>query len=117
MEEEKEDGGSERRSLGGRISEEVQQQARQKESPVVSELLVAARRGLTERVVQLMREDPNNAALTDKVLPVSIVYSLFCFVGKGGGSARSSFYRSSFSCSTDVTVCICLVLLVISELL
>ena len=67
MEEEKV-GGSERRSVGGRIPEEVQEQARQKESPVVSELLVAARKGLTERVVQLLLQDTSNAAITDKVL-------------------------------------------------
>ena len=64
---EMEGGGAERRSLGGRIPEEVQQQARQKESPVLSELLVAARKGLTERVVQLLHQDPSNAAVTDKV--------------------------------------------------
>lgn len=66
MEEEK-SGTAERRSLGGRIPDDVQQQARQKESPVVSELLVAARKGLTERVVQLLQEDSSNAAVTDKV--------------------------------------------------
>ena len=67
MEDECNGGGGERRSLGGRISQEVQQQARQRESPVVSELLVAARKGLTERVTQLLREEPGNASVTDKV--------------------------------------------------
>ena len=52
---------------GGRITREVQQQARQRESPVVSELLVAARKGHTEQVVRLLQQDPDKAAVTDKV--------------------------------------------------
>lgn len=52
---------------GGRITKDVQQQARQRESPVVSELLVAARKGFTEQVIQLLRQDPDKAAVTDKV--------------------------------------------------
>ena len=52
---------------GGRIPEEVQRQARQQDSPVVSELLVAARRGQTEQVVRLLQQDPDKASVTDKV--------------------------------------------------
>ena len=73
MEEPSSSRGGERRSLGGRIPQEVQQQARQRESPVVSELLTAARKGLTDRVAQLLQQDPANAATTDKV---NIEYAL-----------------------------------------
>ena len=62
-----EEGGTGRRARGGRIPQEVQEQARQKDSPVVSELLVAARKGRTELVMQLLQQDPDKADVTDKV--------------------------------------------------
>ena len=52
---------------GGRIPYDIQQQARQKESPVISKLLVAARKGYTEQVLQLLHEDKKQAAIIDKV--------------------------------------------------
>ena len=70
-EEKEEEGVAGRKAKGGRIPQDVQQQARQKESPVVSELLVAARKGLTERVVQLLHQNPDGAAITDKVSKLS----------------------------------------------
>lgn len=52
---------------GDRITQDIQQQARQKESPVISELLVAAKKGHTEQVIRLLQQDPDKAAVTDKV--------------------------------------------------
>ena len=52
----------------GHISEELQQQAKQRASPVVSQLLVSARKGFTEDVVRLLQEGgTSNAAIVDKV--------------------------------------------------
>lgn len=60
-----------RREGGGRrgqISEELQLQAKQKVSPVVSQLLVSARKGFTEEVTRLLEEGGHSdATLTDKV--------------------------------------------------
>ena len=55
------------RARAGRIPQDVQQQAREKESPVVSELLLAARRGRSEQVADLLRQSPSQAAVVDKV--------------------------------------------------
>ena len=57
----------ERRARGGRIPQDVQQQAREKESPVVSELLLAARKGRSEQVMELLRQGLGQAAVVDKV--------------------------------------------------
>ena len=62
-----EQGCGERRWGKGVIPEELQAQAKKAESPVVSELLVAARRGHAEQVVRLLREQPDKATITDKV--------------------------------------------------
>ena len=52
----------------GRISEELQQQAKKAESPVASEFLVAARKGFTQHVLQSLTEGGSaQAAVTDKV--------------------------------------------------
>ena len=65
-------GGGGRRAQGGHIPQEVQKQARQKDSPVVSEVLVEARKGCTELVVQLLQQDPDKAAVTDRVCSCSV---------------------------------------------
>lgn len=59
-------------SQGGRhgyISEELQQAAKKAESPIVSELLVSARKGYTLEVCRLLQEGggAQRAAITDKV--------------------------------------------------
>ena len=56
-------------SRKGRITEELQQQARKTESPVVSEFLVAARKGFTQHVIQSLRAEGGSgkAAVIDKV--------------------------------------------------
>ena len=52
----------------GRISEELQQQAKKIESPVANEFLVAARKGFTQHVLQSLTEGgPAQAATADKV--------------------------------------------------
>ena len=56
-----------RKARGGRIPQGVQLQAREKESPVVSELLLAARKGRSEQVAELLRQDPSQASVVDKV--------------------------------------------------
>lgn len=65
-----------RREGGGRrgqISEELQLQAKQKVSPVVSQLLVSARKGFTEEVTRLLQEGGHSdAAITDKVSGVDL---------------------------------------------
>lgn len=67
--EEGEGGAENKRSnaRGDRITQDMQQQARQKESPVISELLVAAKKGHTEQVIELLQQDPDKTAITDKV--------------------------------------------------
>lgn len=63
-------GGAENRrpnARGDRITQDLQQQARQKDSPVISELLLAAKKGHTEQVVEFLQRDPDKAAITDKV--------------------------------------------------
>lgn len=64
------EGGSEKKrpdARGDRITQDIQQQARQKESPVISELLLAAKKGHTEQVIKLLQQDPDKAGVTDKV--------------------------------------------------
>ena len=52
----------------GRIPEELQQQAKKAESPVINEFLVAARKGFTQHVVQSLTEGGSaKAATVDKV--------------------------------------------------
>ena len=52
----------------GHIPDELLQQAKQRASPVVSQLLVSARKGFTEDVIRLLQEGgPSNAAIVDKV--------------------------------------------------
>ena len=52
----------------GHISEELQLQAKKAESPVISEFLVAARKGLTQHVLQSLEEGGSaKAATIDKV--------------------------------------------------
>ncbi len=52
----------------GHISEDLQQQARKAESPVVNELLVSARKGYTAEVERLLQlQEGRAAALVDKV--------------------------------------------------
>lgn len=67
LQQKEEEGVAGRKARGGRIPQDVQQQAKLKESPVVSELLVAARKGLNEQVVLLLQQNPDGAAVTDKV--------------------------------------------------
>lgn len=64
----------------GRISEELQQQAKKAESPVISEFLVAARKGFTQHVLQTLTEGGSaKAAVVDKVyLLTRIIASLCC---------------------------------------
>lgn len=53
----------------GHISEELQQQAKKAVSPVVSEFLVAARKGFTQHVLQTLTEGGSaKAAVVDKVI-------------------------------------------------
>ena len=60
----------------GRISEELQLQAKQKVSPVVNQLLVSARKGFTEEVKRLLEEGGHSdATLTDKVNGVNYTSS------------------------------------------
>lgn len=64
------EGGAEKKrpdARGDRITQDIQQQARQKESPVISELLLAAKKGHTEQVIKLLQQDPGKAVVTDKV--------------------------------------------------
>lgn len=67
---------SERQSAAvrkGHISQELQQQARKVESPVISEFLVAARKGFTQHVIQSLVEGGSaKAAVIDKVCDTSI---------------------------------------------
>ena len=65
----------------GLISEELQQQAKKAESPVVSEFLVAARKGFTQHVLQSLTEGGSaQAATTDKVLCTGICTMRMCNV-------------------------------------
>lgn len=53
----------------GHISEELQQQAKKAVSPVISEFLVAARKGFTQHVLQTLTEGGSaKAAIVDKVI-------------------------------------------------
>lgn len=53
----------------GHISEELQQQAKKAVSPVISEFLVAARKGFTQHVLQTLTEGGSaKAAVVDKVV-------------------------------------------------
>ena len=53
----------------GHISEELQQQAKKAVSPIISELLVAARKGFTQHVLQSLTEGGSaKAAAVDKVV-------------------------------------------------
>ena len=57
----------------GRIPEELQQQAKKAESPIVSEFLVAARKGFTQHVIQSLTEGGSaKAAVIDKVISTYI---------------------------------------------
>ena len=55
----------------GHISEELHQQAKKAASPVISELLVAARKGFTQHVLQTLTDQEGGsakaAAIVDKV--------------------------------------------------
>jgi glycerol-3-phosphate responsive antiterminator len=53
----------------GNISQVIQQQARKISSPVVSDFLIAARRGFTDQVIQAIKEGGSaRASSTDKVI-------------------------------------------------
>ena len=61
-------GPSQQSVKGGLISESIQQQAKKLSSPVVSDFLIAARRGFTEQVLQALKEGGSAKASTaDKV--------------------------------------------------
>lgn len=66
----------------GRIPEELQQQAKKAESPVINEFLVAARKGFTQHVVQLLTEGGSaKAATVDKVVST---YSVQLIINETG---------------------------------
>ena len=53
----------------GHIPEDLQLQARKAESPVVNELLVSARKGFSDHVLELLKEGGSaKTAATDKVI-------------------------------------------------
>ena len=59
---------------GGTISDIIQKEAKKISSPVMSDFLIAARRGFTEQVLQGLKEGGSGKALsTDKVRAIDIL--------------------------------------------